>query len=117
MKNWADMTKKELLNLPVRERNIASKYKAILLVSSRKKHDSGYNLFAVVGCENGSNPTEIAAYMDNFQAEDGLLNFDIDCSMHGVFRLWHRRAHMRFAVGSAGSTTQIKTVIREGKGA
>ena len=101
-KEWTKYSKEELLQLPEREWNKISKYCAVLFVNTKKKHDSGYNLFAIIGCEDGVHPTEICGYMDDFkfdpyrwkkQFSDVISMSDIafDCSMRGVFRLHSRR--------------------------
>ena len=114
MKQWKDWTKKELLSLPVRKWDFVSSYRSILFVNTRTKHDSGYNLFAIVGCDDNSVPKEICGYMDDFRL-DSMSNdwkepiilrpYEIafDCSMHGVFRL-HCRNYKIF-VGHNVSTT------------
>lgn len=112
MKEWIDYTKKELLQLPLRNWNIVSKYDSVLFVNTRIKHDSGFNLFALVGCE-GYNPKEIIGYMDDFRFDcygknkqfyDKIMMSDIafDCSMKGVFRMHSKR---KICVGWSVSTT------------
>ena len=113
MKDWEHWTKRELLKLPVRNWEIKSEYSSVLLVNTRTKHDSGYNLFAVIGCIGGV-PKEIAGYMDDFRLDalDWQRDFfikvkpysvAIDCSMHGVFRL--HTEHYKIIVGCVCSTT------------
>lgn len=85
--DWRDFKKKDLLALPQREWDKETEYYAVLLVSTRSKHDSGYAWFAVVGCKDGSTPTELVGYMDDFRNEDLLPAVRIDCSLNGVFRL------------------------------
>lgn len=112
MKDWDKWTKKELLKLPVRDWEVDSEYDSVLLVNTRMKHDSGYNMFAVIGCDGGT-PKEIAGYMDdfrfgNFLKEDYAIipsyHFAFDCSMHGVFRL---HARTKICVGHCLSTTSF----------
>jgi hypothetical protein len=110
--DWRDYKKKDLLALPKRNWGLTTEYYAVLLISTRSKHDSGYAWFAVVGCKDGCTPTELVGYMDDFRNEDLLPNFGIDCSLHGVFRLHslnHGRNYIRvganlnstgFSVGS-----------------
>lgn len=95
-KPWNKYTKKELLELPQRDWECVSEYSSVLLVNTKMKHDSGFNLFAVIGCDDKGLPKEIAGYMDDFRLENikGLediiihpYNIGIDCSMHGVFRI------------------------------
>ena len=108
-KPWEKMTKKELLSLPVRPWGIddKTKYLWVCLVNTKKKHDSGYNLFVVIGFKKDG--AEIAGYMDDFRYEmlpknsKPYLDLAIDCSMHGVFRI-HTNNHY-ICVGSNTSTT------------
>lgn len=112
MKEWQDYTKDELLQLPQRDWNITTKYDSVLFVPTAMAHDSGFNLFAVVGC-NGYKPKEIVGYMDDFRFDcfsknknfrDEIISSDIafDCSMNGVFRMHTRR---KICVGCNVSTT------------
>ena len=112
-KSWEKYTKKELLKLPQRKWEEWSEYDAVLFVNTRMKHDSGYNLFAIVGCIGGE-PKEIAGYMDDFRldVEDFRKDREVkiqpysagfDCSMHGVFRL--HCARYRIIVHENVSTT------------
>lgn len=110
---WEEYKKEDLLKLPVRDWEKTSEYTSVLLVNTRMKHDSGYNLFAVVGCVGGE-PKEIAGYMDDFRLDNLSKRFDepiiinpyrvaIDCSMHGVFRI--HSEHYMIVVKSCCSTT------------
>lgn len=112
MKHWNDCTKKELLALPKRNWSETSTYDSVLLVSTRRKHDSGYNYFAVVGVDEKGTPVEIAAFMDDFRYINYLspadcvlpaLGFAFDCSMAGVFRLHSN--YYKICVGCETSTT------------
>ena len=108
---WTEMTKEQLLALPTRKWNKTSTYRSILLVSTRKKHDSGYNYYAIVGI--GDN-MELVGYVDDITFENNTGQVvQIDCSMKGVFRLWLRAADAyKFEVGENISSTDI-TVIKE----
>lgn len=108
-KIWKEYKKKELLSLPVRKWSEESEYMSVLLVSTRFKHDSGYNYFAVVGCKDGSTPTEIAGYMDDFWCyKQYIHSFHIDASMHGVFRLHSlNNGRNMFKVGVNTSSTDL----------
>ena len=83
-----------------------SEYDFVLLVNTNKKHDSGYNYFAVIGFTNDT--AEIAGYMDDFRLDHGFLldphkiSFAIDCSMKGVFRIHSRH---KIIVADNTSTT------------
>lgn len=110
MKTWNNMTKKELLTLPKRAYDKVSVYDFILFVNTRKKHDSGYNLFAIIGCLTDGT-MEIAGYMDDLRMFQGGVSptfgfgFAFDCSMHGVFRL--HSFDYRFGIGINTSTTDL----------
>lgn len=116
IKEWYKYSKEELLQLPERYWNKTSKYNAVLFVNTKKKHDSGYNLFAIIGCEDGEQPTEICGYMDDFRFNPyyrnekrefsdviNMSDLAFDCSMRGVFRLHSRR---KIYVSSCCSTTE-----------
>lgn len=111
-KSWTEYSKEELLSLPTRDWSEISSYDAVLFVNTKKKHSSGYNLFAIIGCE-GEYPIEICGYMDDFRFnccykndncfdEIKLSDIAFDCSMRGVFRMHSRR---KIFVGDNTSTT------------
>lgn len=110
MKSWHEYTKKELLKLPTRKWDNVTKYYSVLLVNTRVKHPSGYNLFAVIGCDGDGVPVEKCGLMDDFRFGDIYENSQpirdcdiaIDCSMNGVFRIHARRF---IYVGPSTSTT------------
>ena len=112
MTRWDKYGKRELLNLPQRDwRTEESKYDGLLLVSTKRKHDSGYCDFAVVG-ERNLKPVELIGYMDDFRFGNILkeviikipaMALAIDCSMYGVFRI-HANG-LKFCVGENLSTT------------
>lgn len=119
MKHWNDCTKKELLALPKRKWDETSTYDSVLLVSTRRKHDSGYNYFAVVGVDEKGTPVEIAAFMDDFRYINDFfsadrvppaLGFAFDCSMAGVFRLHSN--YYKICVGCETSTTFLSFRLR-----
>lgn len=121
MKTWEKYKKSELLKLPKRDWLSVSNYDSVLLVNTRIKHNSGYNLFAIIGCNDGT-PIEIAGYMDDFRlckvrgtALDDIIltqySIGIDCSMHGVFRIHSNKYTIR--VGSNTSTTCFEFVPYE----
>lgn len=115
MKTWTEWTKKELLSLPTSEYfKCGQSYDCVLLVNTKEKHDSGYNLFAVVGC-HGTVPKEIVCYMDDFRFGNydpcfkhtiRTSAFAFDCSMHGVFRL-HTNSYRKIVIDCKGSTTMF----------
>lgn len=45
-----NISKKSLLQLPKRARDANSIYDSIILINSRKKHESGYAIMYIVGC-------------------------------------------------------------------
>ena len=102
-KYWKNCTKTELLKLPILgygEIELHS-YDAILIFSTRKKHESGYNYFCVVGCKDVDTPTHIIKFTDAIFFDDIIRylkwkniarveKYEIDCSMHGIFRYYNR---------------------------
>jgi hypothetical protein len=92
-KHWTEFTKKELLKLPKLPWGEVGIYEFVLLVNSRTKHESGYNLFAIIGCREDNKKLEIAGYCDDYRLpfrykySPASIDFAIDCSMHGVFRI------------------------------
>lgn len=54
-----DVKRKELDSLPRREWDKESVYGSVMLLPSRKKHDSGWMVINIIGCRDGK-PVEIA---------------------------------------------------------
>lgn len=52
-KDWREFSKNELLKLPQREWDKVGEYMSILFVATAQQHESGYNLFAIIGCKDG----------------------------------------------------------------
>lgn len=112
MTSWDKYGKRELLNLPQRPWNTdSSRYDGLLLVSTKRKHDSGYCNFAVIGERKGK-PVELIGYMDDLRLGNIMEGFitsipvnslAIDCSMYGVFRI--HGIGLTFGVGENLSTT------------
>ena len=113
-RTWDKCSKSELLSLPKRDWNKESYYDAVLFIPTKEKHDSGYNLFAIVGCQEDY-PKEIAGYMDDFRLSMFEREFiwcsdlAFDCSMAGVFRM-HVPQNKRIWVGTNTSTTFWKLI-------
>lgn len=58
-KSLNQWSRKELLSLPVRAWDKCSSYDTVLVISTRKKHDSGFAMMAIIGVNDGV-PVEIA---------------------------------------------------------
>ena len=79
MKNVNNITRKELLELPRQKEDSDCLYNSIIVVKTRKMHDSGYNIMVIVGVINHI-PTEIISYCDHIWFRDiGDSNINIDC--------------------------------------
>lgn len=120
MKILNDWSRKELLGLPVREWNTDSEYDSVLLLSTRKKHDSGWAIMAIIGVRDGQ-PVEIACCCcDDIEwkfppaqtvANGTLLigQIRMDCAFRsGALHAWKRGA--KFRVGTALSSTEIELI-------
>ena len=96
------------------ERNGWSKtteYDSIYLLPSRKKHDSGYHLICIVGC-NGKE-LEKAAWCDDICWKTGPTHLSQHYAMRtdmtypgGVARVWGWNT--RFRVGASLSSTDVE---------
>jgi hypothetical protein len=96
-KSILECTRKDLLSLPERDWNIQSTYDSLLIMNSRKKHESGWAKIIVVGV-NDSIPIEIITQSSDdimimFDKEklflDSSIHFDC-CPKSGAFHLWRR---------------------------
>lgn len=113
-------THKELMALPVRKWDDEKEYTSLLIVSTRKKHDSGWAVIAIIGTRDYQ-PEEIAVCccddiewklppMKTFGGGHYTIGqFRMDCALKsGALHVWQREA--RFKVGIALSSTTIELV-------
>jgi len=111
---------KELMALPVRKWDEEKEYDSLLLVSTRKKHDSGWAVIAIIGVLNYQ-PEEIAcACCDDIEWKLPPMTtfgngkwttgqFRTDCSFRsGALHAWQRGA--TFKVGAAFSSTTVEMI-------
>ncbi len=116
-------SRKELMALPVRPWGGESLYDSLLLTSTRKKHDSGWAVIAIIGVVKNQ-PHEIAACCcDDIEwkfptmVEYGKSRYTIgqvrmDCAMKsGAMHFWQRNA--KFKVGMALSSTTVEMICAE----
>lgn len=116
-------TFKELMSLPHRDWQLHSTYSSVLIISTRKVHDSGYAMMAIIGCQK-SIPIEIAAtccddiewtipwlghqYSDNHRSGQ----FRTDCMIKsGALHIWANYAD--FTVSHALSSVTITVNKKE----
>jgi hypothetical protein len=109
-----ELTKKDLLKLPVRDWQQVSNYDSILVVPSGKKHCSGYHLMAVVGVR-GMKPVEIAAYCDDISWIH-KTNLPTRTDMPQRARICHIWGNwLNFTVGISCSSTDITITDKRDK--
>lgn len=105
---------KELRNLPVRKWDEPKEYRSIIVISSGKKHDSGWALMYIIGIDEKRNPIEIAACCDDICWKiPSPQEFDFRNDMYfpsGAVHFWS--AKYNFHVGSSLSSTDIVLVPR-----
>ena len=104
----------ELKKLPFKDWKKTKRYDSILIIRSGKKHDSGWALIYIIGCENGD-PVEIAASCDDIGWDVSAITneYDLRSDMYypsGVLRFWSN--HYDFEIGRALSSTTITLVKR-----
>lgn len=106
---WNRMSYKELMALPHRQWSIPTDYKSILVVNTRKKHDSGYAIMSIIGLDVSGEPIEIAATCDDIMWKNNL-SLRSDCSVKsGAIRFWAQDG-IRFKVGYSQSSTEIEVL-------
>lgn len=71
------ITRKELLELPICKFSDQGKrrYSGLLIVPTKKLHDSGYRLMAIVGLDEHGKPIEIADYCDDIEWRTPVINY------------------------------------------
>jgi hypothetical protein len=106
----------ELFSLPTRAWGEESVYDSVMLLSTRRKHDSGWAIIAIIGVRDGQ-PVEIAcACCDDIEwklpqpvicASHIIGQMRMDCALRsGAMHAWARGA--KFRVGIALSSTDIE---------
>jgi hypothetical protein len=100
---------KELRQLPFRDWNKAKTYKSIIVISSGKKHDSGWALMYIIGLDGERKPIEIAAACDDICWKiPKATDYDFRNDMYypsGAIHFWSN-GHS-FKVGSSLSSTDV----------
>lgn len=122
------VNRKILLDLPTRDWANQKVYDWLYVVPTRKKHDSGWMMQAIVGVKqtNGAPWAEIAAWCDDICWSFPLHHpYDyngrhksiirMDCEFpSGIFRIWASGEHYfsgRFNVGASLSSTDVELVL------
>lgn len=105
----------ELRKLPRREWGDVKAYRTILVIASGRKHDSGYALMYIIGCDDENKPLEIAAACDDIQwLIPEKVDYDFRNDMFypsGVLR-YHSHKY-DFQVGRSLSTTEVTLVTKK----
>ena len=105
------MTRKQLLELPIRAWDETKDYSAIIVVPTGRKHDSGFALMALVGCDERGVPSEIAAYCDDLQWITKVTVYGFQCDMFYKNRcLRFHSNEFKFRVGCSLSTTEVEMI-------
>jgi len=95
-----NLKKKEILelssNLPTSSNYTPLEFDSLLLIPTKKKHDSGYNCILVVGVNNGEAVCKITDWSDALKfnvVDDYKLSrhVRIDCLPNGILRLWGKQ--------------------------
>lgn len=126
------ITRKALLALPHRKWDAVSVYDSLYIVPTRKKHDSGYMMIAVIGANTDADKKhlvgEIAAWCDDInwcfpvahpydQIRPGVHTSVLRTDMlfpSGIVHMWASGEHYfkgRFKVGRSLSSTEIELLV------
>lgn len=105
----------ELRKLPVRKWGEEKAYRSIIVISSGKKHDSGWALMCIIGLDSVRNPIEIAAYCDDICwkiSEPQTHDFRNDMFFpSGAIHFWSSKYDFR--VGASLSSTNVELIKRK----
>lgn len=119
-KSINEWSKKELLSLPHRKwDNDTPRYSSVLIMSTGKKHDSGWSMIVIIGCHK-QEPVEVctlcsddiewklpAAEKFGQNDEYSFGQFRMDCAVKsGALHAWTRKGEFR--VGASLSSTEIE---------
>ena len=125
------LKRKDLLTIPdVKKWDEEKVYDFLLITASGEKHESGYSIIAIIGCNNTDKgcDAEIAAYCDDIcwtmpiKHPYGFINPDknrmimrTDCLYpSGIMRIWGSGEHYfkgKFKVGASLSSTDVELVV------
>lgn len=113
--------REELLSLPKYEGGELPVYDSILLVPTKKKHDSGFRLFCAIGCkstDNGCFPCEIVSYMDDLNlftahVDDYSSSIRMDMILSNCIHIWSYKYD--FMATCMCDSTDIKMVLKVSK--
>ena len=118
-KSLNEWGREELLKLPARDWQEESVYDSVLLLSTRRKHDSGWAAIAIIGVRDGQ-PVEIASQCSDdiewklpepqrITSDFAIGQMRMDCAFRsGAMHAWARRG--QFRVGCAISSIEIELI-------
>ena len=116
--DYTKLKREDLLNLPEKPFTEVKTYDCLLIVPTRRKHDSGWRLMAIVGCSYKTGPIEIAAFCDDIQLvlpqkvgvnyAYNIIHYDM--ILANCIRYWSNG--YQFQIGCGCSTTDVKLVKR-----
>lgn len=108
-----EWTQKEFLSLPERSWGKVSTYDSIILAKTGKKHDSGFGIIAIIGCNfvgNEVEPVEIAAFCDHVWFYENDKEFNVDCLLKSGFMRIFNSPLFKIEVGHSLSSTKCKFI-------
>lgn len=114
-KSLNEWSREELLSLPTRDWQADSSYDSVLVLSTRKKHDSGWAMMAIIGVVDGV-PVEVASQCsddvewivhENPRSSSFLASVRMDCAYRSsAMHFWSY--DVTFKVGCALSSLTIE---------
>ena len=120
LNNWS---RDELMALPVRKWMEYSEYDSVLLLSTRRKHESGWAMMEIIGVREGVPVEIVASCCDDIEWKFPPMKggtrltsgqMRMDCALRsGAMHAWVRvSGRSKFRVGEALSSVTIE-LIRE----
>lgn len=122
--------RKDLITLPHRKWDETKDYDFLLLTANGQKHDSGYALIAIIGCNHSSEgvDAEIAATCDDIcwtmpvkhpygmiEPNKNRMIMRTDCLFpSGILRIWGSGEQYfkgKFKVGASLSSTDVELIV------
>lgn len=129
IKDVKDYKRDELLTLPLKPWSEIKVYESIIIVPTRHKHNSGWRLMAIIGCNKVDNkyniPVEIAGYCDDINLIPPTKGYKCvtipayldyihsDMLLSNCIRFWSN-VH-DFEIGGCCSSTEIKLIYNLNK--
>ena len=113
--DWDNIKKSDLLKLPKYEWMSTETYNSLLFIPTRKKHNSGYAIFVIIGIRE--NIMERVGFGDVMTLGgyglkiDSIIGLQMDCGLNGVLRIFSN--YFKFKLTHSMNTISFTLIERK----